>query len=182
MQMSFHKYNGLPQVINKDIGEPYAVTGTGLSFNQPYSLMNPVVNITGSVTGAFTGDVKNLFYNQGVNYIAVIDEEIDTEFNTKYYYVMDYEYINHGNISLRLHLDALMTYRKEIQEHEVILDRSSETEDPDAVDNMYPLSSDVLIERIDLPSAISESERTGTYILVTAQDGYRKVGEGVGGL
>lgn len=181
MEIKFYRYNGLPQVINKDLGDPYIETAKGGSFNQPYSLMNPSITFTGNLTGNASGDLKLLFYNNGVNYIE-ITEENEGSVKSKFYYLMDYEYLHHNHIVVNLHLDVLMTYRGEIGDLNVILDRSSQSEDPDLVDNMLPLTSNELIERVDLPSSISESENQGVYILVTAQNGYRKVGEGVGGL
>lgn len=183
MEIKFYRYNGLPQVINKDLGDPYIQTDKGGSFNQPYSLMNPSITFTGNITGNASGDIKHVFFNEGVNYVVISSlahDEITVE--NKYYYIMDYEYLHHNHIVVTLHLDVLMTYRSEIGDLSVMLDRSSQSEDPDLVDNMLPLTSNELIERIDLPSSISESENQGAYILVTAQNGYRKVGAGEGGL
>lgn len=168
MRVELYRYMGIPQVINKNLGEPYREISNA-AFNQPYSLMNPVLNLT-HVDGTIGGDMTQLFYNQGINYVCIQHDILEAP---KYYFIMDYEYRHNDHVVLTLHLDVLMTYKDEIKKFNVMLDRSSESEDLDAVDNMMPLSSNEIIERIDLPSSISDDENLGTYVLVTSQNQYR---------
>lgn len=168
MEVALYRYMGIPQVINKNLGEPYREI-TNAAFNQPYSLMNPVLNLT-HVDGTIGGDMTQLFYNSGHNYVRV---QHDILMAPKYYFIMDYEYRNHNHVVLTLHLDVLMTYRDEINDMNVLLDRSSQTRDPDAIDSMLPISSNEIIERLDLPASINDTEAQGAYVLVTSQNQYR---------
>ena len=171
--IGFLRYNGLPQVIDKNF-EIVKESING-SFNQPYSLMNPTITLSGQVDGSIGGDITNMFFGNNVNYIVVADDGKGADgryTRAKYYYITDYEFTRQNYLQLKLHLDVLTTYRSEINRLEVMLERSEESEDDDIHDSLLPVSSNIDIERIDLPTKFDESENTGTYVLVTSQNGY----------
>ena len=171
--IGFLRYNGLPQVIDKNF-EIVRESING-SFNQPYSLMNPTITLSGQVDGSIGGDITNMFFGNNVNYIVVAADGKGADggyTRAKYYYITDYEFTRQNYLQLKLHLDVLTTYRSEINRLEVMLERSEESEEDDIHDSMLPVSSNFDIERIDLPTKFDESENTGTYVLVTSQNGY----------
>ena len=171
--IGFLRYNGLPQVIDKNFEiVREAIRG---SFNQPYSLMNPTITITGQVDDTIGGNLTNMFFSNNVNYLVVADDGKGADggyVSAKYYYITDYEFTRNRQLQLKLHLDVLTTYRREINRLDVMLERSEESEDNDIHDGLLPVSSNFDIERIDLPTKFDESETAGTYVLVTSQNGY----------
>ena len=171
--IGFLRYNGLPQVIDKNF-EIVKESING-SFNQPYSLMNPTITLSGQVDGSIGGNLTNMFFGNNVNYLVVANDGkgADGEYvSAKYYYITDYEFTRNRQLQLKLHLDVLTTYRREINRLDVMLERSEESEENDIHDSLLPVSSNIDIERIDLPTKFDESENTGTYVLVTSQNGY----------
>ena len=171
--IGFLRYNGLPQVIDKNF-EIVRESING-NFNQPYSLMNPTITLSGQVDGSIGGNLTNMFFGNSVNYIVVAADGKGADgryTKAKYYYITDYEFTRDNLLQLKLHLDVLTTYRREINRLDVMLERSEESEDDDIHDSLLPISSNFDIERIDLPSKFDESENTGTYVLVTSQNGY----------
>lgn len=147
------RYTGIPQVINKQPTTVHTIQGT---FRQPYSLMNPVVELAGNT-------IQDLLYNNQTNY-AMIDD--------KYYYIMDWKIMANNYTEVILHLDVLMTYKTEIGKLHVTLERSSNPSNRDIPDNMFPLSSNRTFETITFPNQWSGDEKDGTYIMVTNQTGY----------
>lgn len=171
--IGFLRYNGLPQVIDKNFEiVKEAISG---SFNQPYSLMNPTITLSGQVDDTIGGNLTNMFFSNNVNYLVVANDGKGADggyVSAKYYYITDYEFTRQNYLQLKLHLDVLTTYRREINRLDVMLERSEESEEDDVHDSLLPVSSNFDIERIDLPSKFNESETTGTYVLVTSQNGY----------
>lgn len=150
------RYTGLPQVINKSPTTVKTLTG---NFRQPFSLMNPIIDVSG-------GDVQSHLMSNGVNY-AMIDG--------KYYYIQDVTARHNQHLEIKLHLDVLMTYKDEINKLDVMLERSSTAPNDNIRDDMYPLDSNKSYTVIDLPNGFSDQEADGTYILVTNQTGYEAV-------
>lgn len=151
--MTLYRYQGLPQVINKNLVKLYDLTG---DFRQPLTLMNPVFVVTGT-------DNQGSFLGNSCNYC---------EIEGNYYYLMDYQIMPKGAIQISLHLDVLMTYKEQINNLEVMLDRSSNATDKDIADQMLPLSANKDITTQDFPRGLSESEDQGCYVLITSQNGY----------
>lgn len=147
------RYSGLPQVINKTVTNTLSKTGV---FKQPLSVMNPVFEIQGQ-------DVIQGLSNGSINYMKI---------EGKYYYVMDVKYINNNMAEVSLHMDVLMTYKTQINNLDVLLERSSTPTNKNVRDGSYPLSSEQTYEVIDLPNGYSEFEEDGVYVMVTNQNGY----------
>lgn len=160
--VELRSYRGLPQVINKYSTIVETITGT---FNQPYSLMDPVINVTGD-------NIQKILTDGTANYVKIED---------KYYFIMDWTVMPNNYVEISLHLDVLTTYQDEIRELYVGLERSSTAPNKDIQDGMYPTSMNKEYVTIDFPRGFSEDESKGTYILVAAQNGYTIVDESTGG-
>lgn len=156
MDIDVGYYNGSPQVIKKRIDTGRRITGV---FKQPYSLMNPVVQIQDTMV--FEGLRKNDY-----NYMVI---------DGKSYYVTGWEAVQSKLVEVRLHLDVLRTYQNQILNMNVMLDRSSSSSEKDIADSMYPLSAGKNYSVKEFPRAFSDKEDQGTYVLVAAQSGYTPV-------
>lgn len=153
--ISFLNYSGLPQVISKSYVNMLDLSGT---FRQPLSLMNPTITVEGV-------NIQTLLNENRVNYVKIED---------KYYYITDWNIMPNEMVNVELHLDALMTYKDEINKLSIILDRGKgEGDTKDVTDSQYPVSNKKTYEIMNLPTGFDDRESHGTYIVVTSQDGYR---------
>lgn len=162
--VELRRYRGLPQVIKKNTDFIMDRTGT---FNQPYSLMNPTLNIEMGGNA-----LKGYLIDGYANYVKIDD---------KYYFIVDWKVMPNNYIEISLHLDVLTTYQDIIGELYVWLERSSTSPNKDVQDGMLPLSMNKEYVTVDFPRGFSEDESKGTYILVAAQSGYTVVDGNTGG-
>lgn len=161
VKVELRRYSGLPQVIKKNTSLITEATGT---FNQPYSLMNPTINLAGSYVSNIPGTfIQEILADGRANYVKIED---------KYYFIMDWKIMPNNYVEISLHLDVLTTYQDIISELYVGLERSSTAPNKDIQDGMFPTSMNKEYVTIDFPRGFSEDESKGTYILVTAQNGY----------
>lgn len=172
MNIKFYKYNGIPQVINKN---PTLVTSiSNGSLNQPFDMMDPIVTITALSVG-------DMLLNDTINYCNITLSK-GTNPDIRWYYITGFRVIG-SSIEIQLHLDVLKTYHNEIGKMRVMLERSSDlTNNKDIVDDKLPMSNykQYDVEQLSTlvdggKGAFSETEEDGIYILVTAQKGYTGV-------
>lgn len=162
LQIKTMIYSGIPQVINKTPIEIDAINGV---FRQPYDLMDPEIDMSGS-------EIVNDLREGNVNYFNI---------ENKFYYLVDWQLVNNKLARVRLHLDVLKTYAEEVGKIHVMLERSSGSYNSDLPDNMMPLTANRIYEDVNFPNRWDDSEQSGAYVMATSQKGYYPYGGEVEG-
>lgn len=161
IKIKLMRNNSLPNVMYKGDGELIAdITGT---FRDQFSLMKTTFDIEYDF-------MSNRFWNYvDPNYLIV-------ETGRKYYYFINNITVGpKGITTLSLELDVLKTYESEIGELRVVLDGSgfsspsttliSGSNRPMRVDKQF-------VKKFKFPRYFDRKESTGSYILITSQNGY----------
>ena len=161
MEIILGRYYGLPQVINKNIVNTTTIEDA--SVRQPLSLMSPSIIFNSGYEGILNGSV---------NYITIKNLG-----STYHYWINDWQVNEVGLAEVNLTMDVLMTYKDQIDNIEVSLNRSDQKSDKFKYvsDNQIPMSSVQYYEESEFPFSISEDPLHGIYILTTAQAGYSAV-------
>jgi len=97
------------------------------------------------------------------------------EIDGKFYFVRTATMSSNALTDVQLHLDVLTTYKTEIGNLDVILERSSNSPEKYLADELMPMSVKKVIEDVRFDSEISDKYEDGSYVLVTSQNGYAEV-------
>ena len=164
MEIILGRYYGLPQVINKNIVNTTTVENA--SVRQPLSLMSPSIIFNSGYDGIVNGTV---------NYITI--KHLNS---TYHYWINDWSVNEVGIAEVNLTMDVLMTYKDQIDNIEVSLNRSDQKSDKFKYvsDNQVPMSSVQYYEEQEFGFSISEDPLHGVYVLTTAQTVYSPAGGG----
>lgn len=165
MLMSLYRYDGLPEVINKlGLVEFVAsITATNQPSNQVLDLMNPT-------------------YMIGRNNAYTIDDVNYANIDGRWYFILDWELTSATTYKVNLHLDVLMTYRENVLNLNVLLERSAYgSQQAFLHDPMVPISSEPSISTYSTLNEFRTEEAYGTYVMVVSQTGYATVTAGPDG-
>lgn len=149
-------HTGIPTLVNKTFTTIATVNG---SFRAPYNLMDPVIQLGTQAYQRYFADSR------------VTHMEIDG----KFYFVRTATMSSNALTDVQLHLDVLTTYKTEIGNLDVILERSSNSPEKYLADELMPMSVKKVIEDVRFDSEISDKYEDGSYVLVTSQNGYAEV-------
>lgn len=155
-EINYYRYSGIPQVINKNI---QFVRSDNVKVNQEFGYMSPVLKLTSEY-------LVEQFKDDRINYV---------EIEGKYYYIVNWNITHSGVIEVSLYMDVLMSYKDEIGNMRVILERSDREMYPDMTDPMIPISNTRGYQRIPFPIKFEDGEEYGTFLLVSSQSGYSAV-------
>lgn len=118
MKINFLKFKGDKRIVNKSFEVDSAVVeGT---FKLPLDLLTPVVDIDiSAIPSAY--DKKLVMYD--TNYAKIYDNT-NTDWHDRYYYIVKKEYINDKMVRFYLEEDVLKTFKDDILNQTMYIDRS----------------------------------------------------------
>ena len=152
VDIQFYRNNSLPNTVTKSL--------TSVANYPGEQLRNETGDVEVSIRVAT--DAQNLDPTK-CNYMRV---------NSTFYYVTDVVAVANGTCEVRGSLDPLHTYRAAIQNLSVLADRSTNLGSMEIRDGARRFSSRKTRTVIPFPNVIEEEYTHGTYIVVTAQDGF----------
>lgn len=181
--------NSLPQKINKSISA--LTTISDYHFTKPMNLMETEITLKSTGVSSSGASLEDRLLSGALNYVTLQHEGPTTGLN-RHYFITDCSVPTNGIIVITIRLDVLYTYRATIMDMTVVLDRASNSYDepghasssghkkkmPYIADPMFPITNAETIQDIMFDFEFSGSVSKGTYILLTAQNGYTPVGVG----